>query len=605
VLRADTVTDRIAGVLSCLARDHRLGGVLFLDLRPELLHGLAGWLRAAIADGGAAPRIFAPGADESDDSLWWQVGAAAVPVPGPLTDRPDAPLIAVIPDLSRANLAVTRAATVLAGADWAVTDRHGLHAEWQPRSRWLAACATADVERLSPHLLDRFPVRVAAATFGTPAYDPDSLLAALDDAHVLDRLPGMPPPVRPAGPIPPLTPEVARLVTELVGDSPAPHRRDLALARAARTVAISDRAAAIGPRHARRAAELLGLVRPDAGGAEADGSEGEEPAAPEPASAPVPDAVLDEAADEPDVAAEWDTVAADDDASPLVAGALPPVPAPAEDPREDLYPEDRPGALPDFASLRLTWRYAGGGQPLRGPIIGAQPARRPVDIAYVATILEAAKFRVIRHGRAGRLRVHPSDLRSHRRVPLPDAALVLVLDHSCGAGWDVAAALAPYLRWAYTKRAALSLVELGHLDAADRLKAVRSRLSGVLDGALTVALARRPGPATPLAHGLDLAVQEMRLRQRNMPIRDGESWLVVVSDGRGNVPLEASQRDVEPRSVGRRGVEDALVAAAGVPALRRVRAVVLAPPELSHYRDLPFALADAMGGLVARPADRS
>jgi magnesium chelatase subunit D len=391
----------------------------------------------------------------------------------------------------------------------------------------------------------------------------------------------------------------AESIVELVGMPAAPHRRDLALARAARVVALSDRARTVDRTHARRAAGILGF---DVG----------EPALPEqdplPVEAPVaagsqpavgpPDGL---GTDEQPAVEDWElTVGADEDALPLQTGALAPGPGPAAEQNRRLYPEDSPDALPDFASLRLPWYRVGSRRPATGPIIGTEPARRNVDIAYVATILEAAKFRVVRHGVDGPLRVHPSDLRSYRRQPQPDAALVLLLDHSCTREWDVSTALAPYLRWAYTRRAAISLVELGHHGSAAELRAERRRLSGVLDVSLEVALSRQPGCATPLAHGLDLAVQEMRLRQRNMPIREGESWLVVVSDGRGNVPLEASQRNSTPESVHRTGIDDAVTAASGVLALRSVHAVVLAPPQLSHYRDLPFALADAMGGIVGR-----
>jgi magnesium chelatase subunit D len=585
VLPADTVADRIAGTLTCAAFDHRLGGILLLDLRPDLIDGLAAWLADAV---GGPARVVTLGADDSDDTLWVTVDAGLAPAPGRLQEPPDTTLIVVVPDLSRANPAVTRAATVLIGADGAVADRHGLHAAWRPRARWLAACPAAGVERLSPHLLDRFPVRVAAAGFGTPARTPADLLAGLDQ-DVIGRLPGLPAPSPLTGPLPALSAEAAATVTTLIGGPVAPHRRDLALARAARAVAASDRAATVEPRHVRRAARLLGFRTT---GARPGPAPAESPPSPGPA------ANGDDTAGLPD----------DDTAGPAGPGTqqaptsvLPAGPGPVAAPEQELYPEDSPDALPDFASLRLPWQRAGGRRPTRGPIIGAEPSGRPVDIAYLATVLEAAKFRRIRHGADGPLRIHGSDLRSYRRQPQPDAALVLLLDHTSRRDWDVTAALAPYLGWAYTRRAAVSLVEIGHRDAVSELQAERSRLSGVLDPRLNAALDRKPARATPLAHGLDLALQEMRLRRRALPVRDGEAWFVVVSDGRGNVPLEASQRDVMPRSVSRAGVDDALTVAAGVSGLRAVRAVVLAPPELSHYPDLPFALADAMAGIVARP----
>ncbi|MEU4161505.1 hypothetical protein [Actinoplanes sp. NPDC026670] len=593
MLPADTVADRIAGTLTCAAFDHRLGGVLLLDLRPDLLDGLAAGLAGAV---GGPARVVTLGADDTDDTLWVSTGSGFAPAAGRLRESPDETLIVVVPDLSRAGLAVTRAATVLIGADGAVADRHGTHAAWRPRARWLAACPAAAAQRLSPHLLDRFPVRVAAAGFGTPPRTSAQIRAALDQ-----DTPGLPPglavPSPLTGPLPVMSAAAATAVTGVVGESPSPHRRDLALARAARVVAVSDRAGTVEPRHVHRAAELLGLRSPAP--ASLAPATVEPASSPEPTSSPEPATTGDGTAAWPE-AVEADT-AVGQPLRPALTSVLPPAAGPAAVPEQMLYPEDSPDALPDFASLRPPWQRAGTRRPGRGPVIGTEPAGRPVDIAYLATVLEAAKFRRIRHGAAAPLRIHASDLRSNRRQPQPDAALVLLLDHTSRRGWDVTAALAPYLGWAYTRRAAVSLIELGHRDAVSELQAERRRLSGVLDPALNVALDRAPARATPLAHGLDLALQEMRLRRRNLPIRDGEAWLVVVSDGRGNVPLEASQRDVLPRSVSRAGVDDAVTVAGGFAGLRAVRAVVLAPPELSHYRDLPFALAGAMAGIVARP----
>src|ERR1700683_2184844 len=76
---------------------------------------------------------------------------------------PRGPRVPIIPALARASLPATQAVVILAGADTAVVDRHGQHVKWEPRTRWLAACKRADLGRLSPHLLDRFPVRIDPA----------------------------------------------------------------------------------------------------------------------------------------------------------------------------------------------------------------------------------------------------------------------------------------------------------------------------------------------------------------------------------------------------------------------------------------------------------
>jgi magnesium chelatase subunit D len=73
--------------------------------------------------------------------------------------------------------------------------------------------------------------------------------------------------------------------------------------------------------------------------------------------------------------------------------------------------------------------------------------------------------------------------------------------------------------------------------------------------------------------------------------------LVVVTDGRGNVPLEASRIGRVARPVGREGVDDALAVARQIRSLRRVQAVLLDPQPPQHA-ELPTLLADALGATV-------
>jgi magnesium chelatase subunit D len=98
---------------------------------------------------------------------------------------------------------------------------------------------------------------------------------------------------------------------------------------------------------------------------------------------------------------------------------------------------------------------------------------------------------------------------------------------------------------------------------------------------------------------LDLALQDVRGRLRRGSASAEGVWLVVASDGRGNVPLEASLGGELPRRVDRTGVDDALRVAGHLRLLAGTRRVVLAPPDLTHQSDLPFALAEAMAGMVA------
>jgi magnesium chelatase subunit D len=83
-----------------------------------------------------------------------------------------------------------------------------------------------------------------------------------------------------------------------------------------------------------------------------------------------------------------------------------------------------------------------------------------------------------------------------------------------------------------------------------------------------------------------------------------EALLLLVTDGRRNVPFEGSVTGIVAKTVGRRGVTDAVEAAKAVAGLRNLRAVLLTP-DAAPYPELPFELADAMGAVVISPALRA
>jgi magnesium chelatase subunit D len=145
------------------------------------------------------------------------------------------------------------------------------------------------------------------------------------------------------------------------------------------------------------------------------------------------------------------------------------------------------------------------------------------------------------------------------------------------------------------------MIELGYLSCQHELQAGVYRASSVLDSRVRESLGRAPGRATPLAHALDLAIQELHRQLRHHKVAAENSWLVVVSDGRGNVPLQVSQRLRFDGVVSTEGVADALAVAKAARSLPSMHRVVLPPPHLTHYTSLPFELADALGGVVAEP----
>ena len=107
------------------------------------------------------------------------------------------------------------------------------------------------------------------------------------------------------------------------------------------------------------------------------------------------------------------------------------------------------------------------------------------------------------------------------------------------------------------------------------------------------------GAATPLAHGLDLAARTARAslqHGRNQVVR---VRLVVLTDGRGNIPLQASLDGVLNHRVSYEGIEDALKAAKVLAEIPRLE-IVLLDPQPMFYPDKVAELAEAMGAVVEK-----
>jgi magnesium chelatase subunit D len=584
-------------LLSCLATEPGAGGVLFLDLDPELLPALGAWLAAHCGAGGAVRTL---GSWLGEEELWLRLrlGHDGLRlVPGLLVEEPEGPPpVILVPDLAQASPSVVRAAVTLIGADAAHVEMHGHSLRWPPRARWLAAVTRAEAARLSPHLLDRFPLRVEAAhlndalcRLGTDGYWD---LPAERDALV-EALPTLPYAAA-SGSRPALTAEAAERVVALVRPGTG-MRRGLALARVARALAVRAAEPRVEERHVTDAAALLGMAvpppRPDRRHRpprpSADPSRPPEHPAPppDPAVPPIPTPVAEPAPTRP---LHADTV----------------VPRPPEAALQSPYPEDSPDALPQLGSLRPPGRRRSAARRLHGRPTGTMRARDVHDLALVPSMVQAAASRLIHPDLCDRpLALRAVDLRQYRRRPDPAHALVLVLDHS-RRDWNRAPALAPYLRWAYGTNAAVTVVEFGHRTAELDLCAERVRGSSLLHPGVQNTFEREPGTASPLAHALDLGVHELRrFLRRGRSVVD-EALLVVATDGRGNVPLDASLRGRLPTGVRREGVDDALRVAATAATLNRLRAVVIAP-DLDQYPELPAQLADALGAtLVVTPPHR-
>lgn len=586
---------RVLRLIDCMAADHHLGGMILFDLDPSLLlelgYVLAERLGHDTASEGASGGVVVVGAGTTADDLWLQTlpeptGFALRPGLLVEDDNGSPPPVVVVPDLERASLPVIQAAVTCLNADTASVERLGHSIRWQPRARWLTSLRRRAAGHLSPHLLDRFPLRVHASGVreellslrneAAASENDRSLLHAAASSCVARRTDAS------------LSPEAAQLVVSLMPSNPS-RRRDLALARTAR--ALSGAAAEISARHVRDAADLLGITALAKNDRSSAGT-------PTPGTSPTGGEVGDEAGPP---------------GSHQVSDPGPAHPLPGEDMSTSLasslpYPEDDPEAIAPFASLRSVYQPAPGTQATHRHEAGVRPARTAGALAVVATLLEAAKFQTVRHitdssPSSRRFIVHATDLREYRSSNRSNWVLVLVVDHSSQATQVGAPALAPFLRWAHQQNAAVSVIEFGHQDAADELVAEHYCATSVLDPRVPGSLARSPGLASPLAHALDLAVSDLRRYRRN---RGGvhEAVLVVMTDGRGNVPLAASLLGKVPEGVSRQGVSDALAAAATVRRLARVRPVVIAP-QTQIYPELAADLADVMGGQLITAAART
>jgi magnesium chelatase subunit D len=215
--------------------------------------------------------------------------------------------------------------------------------------------------------------------------------------------------------------------------------------------------------------------------------------------------------------------------------------------------------------------------------------------------LEAAKFQPIRQQSAAngnrRLVLSPTDLHCYRRAPVAEQMLMLVLDRTCLRDCNWQEELLPYLSWAYVERASVCLIQVGAVDARHELRAERVMAQSILVPRISAEIEAGRGKATPLAHGLDLALQTLRHALQHGRSTVQQAVLVVISDGRGNVPLEASLLDRIAPPVGRKGVEDALQVAERIRGLDGVKAVLL-NPQPKQYADFPLELAEAIGATV-------
>lgn len=604
--------------LACAALDPGLRSILVFDIAPAELQRVSRRLSLmlSLTTGHPASEVTLS-SNSTDDELWGiepadgrQLSFLGISRRGLLSPLDDdrAVQVVVVHDLARLSLAAARACLMLAGAEAAHLERHGQHRIWRPHICWLAACPSEDVGRISPHLLDRFALRLRPDSDVTRPARAEWLLAEVsDEASAADAehiaLPHeLVQQLSRASKVSRTQSEAALTrVLRLTGAETYHPRRTLALARLARACARLDHdSREVTLRHVEEAARLIGL-KPLHGGAAEDLPTPEPPRdAPQEAEQDWPPRFEqpDEATGRAEASApKFTEVQRQEeiyDSGAPQEFALSPIDVTP-------YPEDVVPPQREAASLRFPSTRQKADGTARGPVLGVRKAHSLHDLALVSTLLEAAKYQVIRRlhsaeERPGML-LSPADLRSYRRAPVPDQMLLLVLDYTCLHDLDWQTALLPHLSWAYVERANITVVQVGAAGRAEDLRAEKISADSILAPPIWAAFERVRGRATPLAHGLELALFALRHGLQHGRGSLSRARLLVVSDGRGNVPLEGSHAGRVKGAVGREGIEDALEVARQIRSLGRVDALLLNPqPRL--YPDLPPALAEALGATL-------
>lgn len=605
-----SLTDPFTRSLACAAISPGLRSILVFDASPKTLRLAAQTTTQMLEVVTEHPVVSVTlGAFEAEDDLWGSLGLCSELGEQPFqwkqgllaAGQNDSKLqLVVIPDLTKLSLATARACVILMGADVAHLERHGQQAHWQPNLYWLAGCASGEVGMVSPHLLDRFALRLSGRVTKTTHRAAEILEWINDQALEKETKPA---------PLPPeirdrlqkailLRPAITVQATAKILDYTSKlevytFRREIALGRLTLANARLEGAAEMTAAHVDAAARTIGL-KPVAQQTEDSLNESSELVTPQPA---LPKPTEETPTSTPSLT--------DQPKSSTVREPVYELDKPKLLPTTQLtvplnpYPEDEAPVEREAASLRLPPRRFRA-SAARGPIVGVKKAATLHDLALVRTLLEAATFQLIRQQSTNskrRLVLSPTDLHCYRRAPVAEQLLMLVLDHTCLQNCNWQEELLPYLSWAYVERATVCLIQVGAVDARHELRADRVIAQSILVPRVTTGIEAGRGKATPLAHGLDLAFQTLRHALQHGHSTVQRAVLVVISDGRGNVPLEASILGRIALPVGRKGVEDAWLVAERIRGLNGVKAVLL-NPQPKQYANLPLELAKAIGATV-------
>ncbi|RKZ93495.1 MAG: hypothetical protein DRR19_00970 [Candidatus Parabeggiatoa sp. nov. 1] len=598
--------------LASVVLQRGLHSVLVYDIPPTALNHVAALLSQMLQVVTEQEALcMTLGATDSEDDLWGYptlrddveeltLGWRAKIIPKTYQDT--RPRLMVIPNLANLSLAAARACVMLLGNEVIHLERHGRSQCISPNLWWLAGCASDEIGAVSLHLLDRFSLRLSGQMLPT-----SDRVQAIKTWLAQESVPhsdtvltsGIGVRLRQAvQQWPSITDQALARVLEYE-QVLSSTRRTLTLTRLATAIARLESASSgtthqVAANHVDIAAQMIHLKSPLKPQQETEIPE-------KPQKVPQKHE-LDETFSSPK------TEEPDKEEPKINSSTQPSTEQKAyESPSTEFSPvavdpyelEDKAVVQREAESLRLPPRYYRALGVMHGSVIGTQRATDLQDLAWVPSLLEAARFQLIRRQQnqhplpKNQLIVMGSDLRSYRRLPVPEQMLAMVLDYTSVRDLDWQSELLPYLRWAYVERTSLCLIRVGAADAVEELRAERILARNLLVPRLQIALEAVAGKATPLAHGLELAYQTLRraLQQGRSTVE--RARLVVMTDGRGNVPLAASHINQITWPVKRQGVEDAMKIARQIRTLNKVE-VILLNPNPKQYTLLPWELKEAL-----------
>ncbi len=616
--------------LECAAITPGLQSIVVFDAPYTVLEtmGLALSKMLEAATGKEIERVHL-GVSEQDDDLWgrlsivnvgngqsvdWQRGL----LDG--TASNSRILLAIIPDLAKLSLSAARSCVMLIGSDVVHLERYGQHKYWRPKICWLASCAKAEVGALSPHLLDRFSLRLnwSASSLDRKDRGTDWLKRVLSDPNpdeIVDY--SLPKEVREqiqtasqTGRVLLTREALSHILDYIPTTESQTQRRTIALARLAQALAQINGQSQITADHVTDAAHLIGLLYSKQPVEEPPEKKGiQQP------STSTSSGVHDSGDNTPILSTT--TAALDDADSPRSLTEAKPALEDvyeSDQPEEwdefsitgNPYPEDEAPIMREVASLQLPLHHSSETRVGRGIVVGVEQATSPSDLAITGTIFAAAPFQRIRRDQLKQRQQHiddhnfllsRKDLRSYRRIPAPEQMVIVLVDYTGLRECDWQQTLLPYLRTAYIERASICIVQVGADTATNELQAELVNERSILVPSIAEALQARAGRATPLAHGLDMMLRTLihALQHGRSTLR--HATLIVISDGRGNVPLEASRsgRITDVALVNREGIEDALQVAQQIRSLKGVQKRLLLNPKPKYYSELPYTLAQTLG----------